>query len=315
MYHPYFRGKQNELILLRDNAKFLTDSSIIPIIEPVKSNLAPLNKAVESLKEKDTQFILIVNPKHGDLKNDPSPIFENTIKNILEDYPKYCIGYIVDANSELSDVIDFLEANQEKSLAIIHGGFPKAKSLVELFKKFSNIKKHIFMDDQTGKLYRKQFKEEGIERVLIQDGFVKMRNRDYIEKPKEHFSDLHITYDDEGMDGFGDFLIAGNDYTESGGPAYAIAIHLTYLEEDEDMHVQHFVSDRVNTPTDPAGKFLEALKKLVSEVEDDETLIFKSKAYNKFKEFHDKAHFPGLGITKKLSMQHHIELISKFLEL
>jgi hypothetical protein len=31
------------------------------------------------------------------------------------------------------------------------------------------------------------------------------------------------------MDGFGDFLIVGDDYSESGGPAYAIAIHLTFI--------------------------------------------------------------------------------------
>ena len=102
-------------------------------------------------------------------------------------------------------------------------------------------------------------------------------------------------------------------YSESGGPAYAIAIHLTYLEDDNDMFIQHFVSDRVNTPTDPAGKFLEALGKLVNAVDDGDSLIFKSEAYKQFKKFYEEAHFPGLGFTKKLSMQHHLELISKFL--
>ena len=30
------------------------------------------------------------------------------------------------------------------------------------------------------------------------------------------------------MDGFGDFLIVGDDYSDTGGPAYAVAIHLTF---------------------------------------------------------------------------------------
>ena len=33
----------------------------------------------------------------------------------------------------------------------------------------------------------------------------------------EMFSDLHITYEDIGMTGFGDFLIAGDEYREGGG--------------------------------------------------------------------------------------------------
>lgn len=313
MYHPYLRGKQNELILLRENAKLLTASSMIPIIEPVKNNSAPLNKAIESLKEENTEFILVVNPKHGDYKSNPLPIFENTINTILNDYKNFSIAYIVDAESSLLDVKDFIDENRDKSITLIHNGFPKARELAELIEEFKNIKKHIFMDTQSGKLYQRQFKKNGISRILMRDGFKKNRNKDYPDN--ELFSELHLTYEDEGMDGFGDFLTVGDDYSESGGPAYAIAIHLTYLEEDEIMYIRHFISDRVNTPTDPAGKFLEALKKLIDAVEEEGSLIFKSKAYYQFKTFYDEAHFPGLGYVKKLSMQHHLELMSAFLEL
>lgn len=62
---------------------------------------------------------------------------------------------------------------------------------------------------------------------------LKEKNADY--PPIEEFSDLHITFGEEGMDGFGDFLIVGDDYTEGGGPAYAVAIHLTFLESKKKM--------------------------------------------------------------------------------
>ncbi len=42
MYFPYFRGKQYELITIRDNASMIKDSGITPIIEPVKENLSSL---------------------------------------------------------------------------------------------------------------------------------------------------------------------------------------------------------------------------------------------------------------------------------
>jgi hypothetical protein len=310
MYHPYLRGKQYELILLRENAQLVAESNFVPIIEPVKQNVSSLNKAIESLKSKNANFILIVNPKHGDYKNDPLPIFKETIVPLLNDYENCCLGYIVDADSSLIDIKSFLDDNQDKRLAFIHSGFPKAKELSDLIQEFSNVQKHLFIDNQSGKLYQRQFRQDGIQRVLIRDGFKKNKNRDYPDQ--EHFSDLHITYTDEGMDGFGDYLTVGDDYSESGGPAYAIAIHLTYIESDDDMYIRHFISDRVNTPADPAGKFLEALEKVVNTVEEEGSLILKSSAYGEFKKFYDDAHFPGLGYVKKLSMQHHFELISNF---
>lgn len=310
MYHPYVRGKQYELILLRENAQLIAEADFVPIIEPVKKNASSLNKAIEKLKSKNAGFVLVVNPKYGDYKNDPLPLFEQTITPLLMEYEHCYLGYIVDAESNLLDVKDFLDEHKDKRLAFIHHGFPKAKELAELLEGFTNIHKHIFIDNSSGKLYQRQFKKDGVGRVLVRDGFKKNRNRDYPEQ--EHFSDLHITFEDEGMDGFGDYLMVGDDYSESGGPAYAIAIHLTYIEEDEDMYIRHFISDRVNTPSDPAGKFLEALQKLVNTVEEDGSLIFQSSAYGEFKKLYDDAHFPGLGYVKKLSMQHHIELIADF---
>lgn len=308
MYHPYLRGKQNELILLRENAKLLSDAGMIPIIEPVKKNLAPLEKAIESLAKENVPFILIVNPRNGDFKNDSLPLFSDLIDTTLKDYEQFCLGYIVDAQSSLIDVKSFLDDNTNRSIAFIHNGYPKAKELGLLVNQFDNVKKHIFLDDQI--LYRRQFSKDGVKKVLVKDGFQKNRNKDYSEV--EIFSELHLTYSELGMDGFGDFLIVGDEYSESGGPAYAVAIHLTYLNEDEVMYIRHFVSDRNDTPTDPAGKFAEALSKLVARVEEDE-LIYKSEAYKQYKDFHDRGHFPGLGYVKKLSMQHHIETLAKFL--
>jgi hypothetical protein len=150
--------------------------------------------------------------------------------------------------------------------------------------------------------------------VLIRDGFVQRTNREHPEI--EHFSDLHITYEDEGVDDFGDFLIVGDEFMEAGGPAYAVAIHLTFIDsnEDDDMFVKHYISDRTETPTDPAGKFMEALHKLVNDVARPTSGIYGSEAIEEFEDLHRREHYPGLGYVKKLSMQHHIELIADFLE-
>ena len=156
-------------------------------------------------------------------------------------------------------------------------------------------------------------KKAGIKRVLIRNGFKpQKKNADY--PPTEHFSDLHITFPDEGMNGFGDYLIVGDDYMETGGPAYAVVIHLTYLDNDDDMFIYHFVSDQTASPTDPGGKFLEALEKLAKKVNRSKSLIFESRACAEYLELYEKRHYPGLGYIKKLSMQHHIELMADFIE-
>jgi hypothetical protein len=149
--------------------------------------------------------------------------------------------------------------------------------------------------------------------VLLRDGFQRRRNADH--PPVELFSDLHITYEEEDMDGFGDFLIVGDDYVEGGGPAYAVAIHLTFIDPDRDevMYLYHFVSTTKDTPTDPAGKFAQALDKLIKRLDGGTSHLFNSNAINEFRELHAKGHFPGLGYVKKLSMNHHIETLADFL--
>ena len=117
------------------------------------------------------------------------------------------------------------------------------------------------------------------------------------------------------MDGFGDFLMVGDDYNEGGGPAYAVAIHLTYIDPNEDdaMYIYHFVSTSNNTPTDPAGKFGQALQKLIDKLDSGNSMLFQGEAIKEFRELHAKGHFPGLGYVKKLSMKHHLETLSHFL--
>ena len=78
------------------------------------------------------------------------------------------------------------------------------------------------------------------------------------------------------------------------------------------MFIYHFISDRQDTPQDPAGKFLEALNKLIIKADEPTTKILATKALAEFRDLHERKHFPGLGYVKKLSMQHHIEVLADF---
>jgi hypothetical protein len=312
MYYPFFRGKQFELILLREMASLLSENPIYPIIEPVKDDFSALKKTMDALNNVNTSYSVILNPQVG---NNPVP--ESNIKNLLTEghysrIENLTIGYTLYPNSDINDLKSVLNELSDYHFLIIHQGYSNGKLLAQEIANFTNIKSHIFIEGFAGKLYQKHLKKDGITRILIRNGF-KPREKNALYPKNEHFSDLHITFPEEGMDGFGDYLIVGDDYSESGGPAYAVAIHLTYLDNDDDMYIYHFISDQTSSPTDPGGKFLEALEKLVKAVRNPRSLIFKSEAVNEYVELFEKQHYPGLGYVKKLSMRHHIELIADYI--
>lgn len=310
MYYPYLRGKQYELITLREMAPQL-GTKVIPILEPVKKDPSGLKKCITEIKKANLPLIFILNPKHGDFKNNNVPLID-ILDQELSSYDHLQIGYIIDGNSELTDIINFLTQHNDKKIALIHYGYPDALVLAsEMNKKNIKIETNVYIDGFCGKLYQRNLKNTSSSSVLVRDGFKKLKNADYPED--EIFSELHLTFQDEGVTGFGDFLAVGDDYSESGGPAYAIAIHTTYLREDQVMNIKHFVSDRVDSPVDPAGKFIEALDKLVEEMNSTGSLIKKTSALKEFEKLHADGHFPGLGYVKKLSMKHHLELLTIFL--
>ena len=94
MYYPYFRGKQYELITIRERAALMAENKIVPIIEPVKDNLSPLKHSIDELTKHEAEFILVVNPKFGDLKIINIP-FKDLINDSLKDSAYLMLGYIV----------------------------------------------------------------------------------------------------------------------------------------------------------------------------------------------------------------------------
>jgi hypothetical protein len=311
MYYPFIRGKQFELVMLREMAPMIAGWGFVPIIEPVKGNFPALKRALDKLVENECRFILIANPSVGELKVDNSSLWNEILDEHLVEYEHYAVGLHLAAEDSLKVAKDFFKANANP-IAVIHNGFSDGKGLVALInEKEPNITEHVFVIPHSTSLYRKHFK--GSKRILVEDGFISRNNKDY--PPSEPFSELYLTFSDMGGDAFGDFLIVGSNYKEGGGPAYAIAIHLTYADPNADdaIAIMHYKSDQVDTYKDPAGKFFEALTKLVKDVKKPNSPIFLSSAVNEYLQLHKDQHFPGLGYVKKLSMQHHVELMAHLL--
>lgn len=305
-YFPYLRGKQFELIALRESATLLADSEFTPIVEPVRSSLNSLQRTLDAIVEAGASAIVVVNPHHGDHNADGSKV-RQLLADEYADLDNIRAGILLQGTSTVEDAAGLMEEFQTRSgTTLIHAGFADGASLRSVIAEKQIEVDHVFLDDRASELYRRRFTEGS--KVLIRDGFERMKNADY--GPVDHFSDLHVLYTDS-YDGYGDFLTVGDTYSESGGPAYAVAIHLTYIDydQDESMFVRHFVSETNDTPTDPAGKFREALGSLMAYLDGGSSKLASTSALAEFRQLHERQHFPGLGHVKKLSMKHHLETL------
>jgi len=311
MYYPYFRGKQFELITIREMAELLARKNFVPVIEPVRESLGGLKKTLKTVCDAGGRAIVIVNPYHGDHQDDGKSI-TGLLREDFKSRDNISAGILLRSDMTVDEAMMYCRQHGDHNPVLIHAGFTDPKALAAALEDGMPGVTHIFIEDHAKLLYRKHFDQST--RVLVRDGFKRLRNADY--PPLEEFSDLHVTYSDLGMSGFGDFLIVGDVYSEGGGPAYAVAIHLTFIDPQKDdvMYIHHFVSDTRDTPTDPAGKFGQALRKLIDKLESGASNILETEAIKEFRELHYKGHFPGLGYVKKLSMKHHIETLAHYLD-
>jgi hypothetical protein len=266
MYYPYFRGKQYELITIRETASVMAASQFVPIIEPVKEALGGLKKTLDSVIEAEGNAIVIVNPFHGDHSGDGDNI-SDLLKEHFAGKANIIAGILLKGGMTVKEILACYNAHKNHPLALVHAGFSDAKNLADVLGTSAQNMQHVFFEPDCGKLYRKHFQST---------------NRNHPDL--ELFSDLHATFPEEGMTGFGDFLIVGNEYSETGGPAYAIAIHLTYIDskKDEAMYIFHFKSTRQDTPKDPAGKFAEALERMMQKLDEPGSQAMLSKSFERF---------------------------------
>lgn len=115
----------------------------------------------------------------------------------------------------------------------------------------------------------------------------------------EFYSDDHLYYKEDGYVAFSDYSVIGGEYVDGGFSPLAIAIHI--------------VSDSNNDRLNPAKKFFEAVDKLVTW---SKNLDNKNRSYaiGQFEELNENNKYPGLGLIKRLSIMHHLEIMNRYLE-
>lgn len=316
MYFPYLRGRQFELLALKDLIanNLLNKNFVLPIVEPVK--LSPtLVSVMKAFVEKDYPLAVIGNPAVGSFCADCSDLAGNSQRaNYKAQFDEaYCQGQIIKSLIVNESAEAILSEWGER-------GIEKGEILaVNLNRDCLGFYSKIF--GKNSPLYTLLPDEGSFKRrvsgskVLLDDKFEKQdRNADYKNNLDEFFSEDHLFFKEEGFVGFSDYSIVGNEYSESGFAPYAVAIHIVYLNDERELRVKHFVSNSNEDISNPAKKFYEAVSKLVEWDKLENTEDNRTMGLRLFLQHHRDKTYPGLGTVKKLSIMHHLELMNKFLE-
>ena len=301
MYFPILRGRQFELLALREciDQNILSDQ-VIPVLEPVKVSTT-FAKTVDTFCKAGKSIAIIRNPQVGSWLKDWNKENNAGIRTQINDqfnHTNVISSFYV--TSKLDSNIKLAAQNEMpiESLLLLCTSPDHINFYEEIIG--DNIPLYNLIPDKSD--FRRRIRPN---RVLCEDHFPKQtRNIDYSEIKTEFFSSDHLYYADDGYKGFSDYSVVGGEYSETGFAPYAVAIHIVYFDEKKVLRIAHFVSDSNDDISDPARKFAEAVEKL----------RLDTAGIREFEAAYRNQTYPGLGVVKKYSIMHHLELMSKYLD-
>ena len=315
MYFPYLRGRQYELLALRELVtNHCLDATVVPIVEPVKLSPTLVNVMGDFIKESHP-LAVIANPAVGsfqkDLENVQEGSKEATYKQRFNE--QYGDGFIINSAIMQRDASDVISGWTSQGVAasdmlIINTN----RDYLDMYETYfqEQAPRYALIPDESA--FRRKIRHN---KVLLDDKFEKQeRNSDYKKVTDEFFSDDHLYYKDDRYVGFSDYSVVGNEYLEAGFAPYAVAIHIVYFAPDRTLRVKHFVSDTNEDITNPALKYYEAVKKLAEwYYSSDPHPVELTRGLQTFLDHYEAESYPGLGTVKKLSLMHHLELMGRYL--
>lgn len=310
MYFPYLRGKQFELLALRELAPHHLDyTKVTPIIEPIKKDVKSIVTMIKAMP-KELKVLLIVNPEYGEIV---APYTESfSLITILHElgFTNIVPAFLLSNDSDfifMRNAIATYSYNVS-GYALIH--LNQISQLIELGNLFTSTNGlYNIIHVNYLRSIKRSLPKTSI--ASLSDQFVRQtKNADYVNNIDENFSDEHLYYTEDGI-GFGDYLTIGAQYIDGGRLPWAVVIHLTYLDKSTGkIRIMHFVSDSNFDDSDTPGKFAEALGKLVIFIDAEDIHTIASEI---FRDYNTREAYPGLGTIKKLSIMHHIELVQSLI--
>jgi len=308
MYFPYLRGKQFELLAVREMADaILSSGKVNPVFEPVRDlrSSNTLQRNVGEISKRGFPFTIVANPTVGDIAGlTGTTDILDLISSLRPLNESIRIGVCLTSEDEVSAISrEISSLNFTPMIDLFYGSSAIDSSSIEELSGVGSVQYHYGEDKNPIRRHRDLFREPRT--VLLRDSFHRRdRNQDYCGIEPYIFSSDNVFFEEDGYTGFGDFQTIGAAFREGGSLPRVVAIHLTYrTSEDEAIYIKHFCSTPNGTSADTAGKYLEALEGLIEFVDLNS---ISNPAIEMFRSHFNNRVFPGLGVIKKISIMNHI---------
>ena len=313
MYYPYLRGKQFELLALRELANELAgDFRFVPIVEPVKMTFTGLTTAVSTMINKNLKFALVLNPNEGDFQFEKKDLLHEIAP--LKDHRDAWLPAFIYQDSENENIEQIIDRYELEHVMLVFGDYSIQERNLNVFHLLekTQVEYVVVSEGDSRTLMRRLFHQYPDKKFIrLDDNFNEAkRNADYGQHTDERFTEEHLYYEDDHFYGFGDYTALNKHFAEGGMLPYAIAIHLTYQQEDRVVYIHHFVSDTNDDRSNIQGKFIEAARKVELFYRDHE----KTPAVEEILHLIEEGRYPGLGFLKKLSIKNSIQLMNRILK-
>lgn len=191
--------------------------------------------------EKQLKFVLVLNPTDGD--------FKRVRKDILSELPVLSENFNqwIPAFLFQNDIDAISAAIQERGLndvmIIFKNGIDAEENMLHFL---SNPQiRYIVNGDSNSRAGMRRLRHLGNKDIVRLDNcFIEQpRNVDYLNIPEDKFTEEHRFYSAENFYGISDYTALPKDFVDGGMLPYAVAIHMTYEKNHDEIYVRHFVSD------------------------------------------------------------------------
>ena len=206
LYFPYLRGKQAELMALREFSQ--NCSSLLPfvllVIEPVKDDSSFLERSAKVMMENGMKFSIVLNPKSGDFEGLNTFFLESLSAELRDGIGQKWFPAIFCWDGGIPEHFSFPAQN---SLLVFQGRIEYSNRI----KSYLESPHLSFILDGTEKsrgFSNYLLSLEGKKVVRLDDNFRgQPRNADYANVPDELFSETPWYFKKDGYTGIADYTV------------------------------------------------------------------------------------------------------------
>lgn len=309
MYMPYLHGKQEELLAVAELSPTLP-AYVVPIIKPVNTDATRTANRLARIAA-NARVSVITNSDRGPNRRPPTyaEVVQMLGGPVLAPYSANLLpAFEIRAGTPISDFEAFCRQFSGQQCVVIHKRHTYGERQLERgVRLLATPPAHVFVEPGVAAA---QFASlPGVAHIVLRDGFIACeRNQDYPNSSA--FDAVAFEYAARGFQGFGDYCLIGDNYSATGGPARAVALHLSEVS-GQTLVTNHFVSTSTNVDT--RTMYFEALDALVAFTGALPRGRMNTQGVRQYLQSDVNRRFPNLGPPKRWSTMHHIEMVQGLL--